>query len=76
MLKTSSATHVETFGPDSRTGVTVPPTAALRKIGAVHEGVLRRPVIRNGEILDQAVWTIPADEWIQAKATWGARVIH
>jgi RimJ/RimL family protein N-acetyltransferase len=49
---------------------------ALRKIGAVHEGVLRRSFVRNGEILDQALWTILADEWIQAKATWGARVIH
>jgi RimJ/RimL family protein N-acetyltransferase len=49
---------------------------ALRKIGAVHEGVLRRSFIRNGELLDQALWTILSDEWIQAKATWGARVIH
>jgi RimJ/RimL family protein N-acetyltransferase len=49
---------------------------ALRKIGAVHEGVLRRSFLRNGELLDQALWTILADEWLQAKATWGARVIH
>jgi RimJ/RimL family protein N-acetyltransferase len=49
---------------------------ALRKIGAVHEGVLRRSFLRNGEHLDQALWTILADEWLQAKATWGARVIH
>lgn len=49
---------------------------ALRKIGAVHEGVLRRSFLRNGEYLDQALWTILSDEWLQAKATWGARVIH
>jgi RimJ/RimL family protein N-acetyltransferase len=49
---------------------------ALRKIGAVNEGVLRRSFLRNGELLDQALWTILADEWLQAKATWGARVIH
>lgn len=49
---------------------------ALRKLGAVHEGVLRRSFLRNGEYLDQALWTILSDEWLQAKATWGARVIH
>ena len=49
---------------------------ALRKIGAVNEGVLRRSFLRNGELLDQALWTILADEWFQAKATWGTRVIH
>lgn len=49
---------------------------ALRKLGAVHEGVLRRSFLRNGEYLDQALWTILSDEWVQAKATWGARVIH
>jgi RimJ/RimL family protein N-acetyltransferase len=49
---------------------------ALRKLGAVHEGVLRRSFLRNGEHLDQALWTILSDEWLQAKATWSARVIH
>lgn len=49
---------------------------ALRKLGAVHEGVLRRSFLRNGELLDQALWTILSEEWIQAKATWGAGVIH
>ena len=32
--------------------------AALRKIGAVQEGVLRRSFLQNGEYLDQALWTI------------------
>jgi RimJ/RimL family protein N-acetyltransferase len=49
---------------------------ALKKIGAIHEGVLRRSFLRNGEHLDQALWTIHSEEWLQAKATWGARVIH
>ena len=48
---------------------------ALRKIGAVQEGVLRRSFLRNGEYLDQAMWTILSEEWRQAKAVWGPRVI-
>ena len=49
---------------------------ALRKLGAVQEGVLRRSFERNGEYLDQALWTILRDEWYQAKTVWGNRVIH
>jgi RimJ/RimL family protein N-acetyltransferase len=49
---------------------------ALRKLGAVQEGVLRRSFLRNGEYLDQALWTILQDEWIQAKTVWGSHVIH
>ena len=35
---------------------------ALRKIGATKEGVLRKSFLRNGEYMDQALWTILADE--------------
>jgi RimJ/RimL family protein N-acetyltransferase len=49
---------------------------ALRKLGAVQEGVLRRSFVRNGEYMDQALWTILHDEWIQAKTVWGSRVVH
>src|SRR5712671_1296364 len=49
---------------------------ALRKLGAVQEGVLRRSFVRNGEYLDQALWTILHDEWLQAKTVWGSPVIH
>lgn len=35
---------------------------ALRKLGASHEGVLRRSLIRNGEYLDQVLWAIVASE--------------
>ena len=49
---------------------------ALRKLGAVQEGVLRRSFVRNGEYLDQALWTILHDEWLQAKTVWGAPIIH
>jgi ribosomal-protein-alanine N-acetyltransferase len=47
---------------------------ALRKVGAVQEGVLRKSFLRNGEYLDQALWTILQDDWRRAKAVWGARV--
>ena len=50
---------------------------ALRKLGAVQEGVLRRSFQRNGEYLDQALWTILQDEWtLQAKTVWGSPVTH
>jgi [ribosomal protein S5]-alanine N-acetyltransferase len=42
---------------------------ALKKIGAVQEGVLRKSFFRNGEYLDQALWTILDEDW-QAKAVW------
>jgi len=41
---------------------------ALRKIGAVQEGVLRRSFLRNGEYHDQALWTILAGEWDDRRA--------
>jgi RimJ/RimL family protein N-acetyltransferase len=49
---------------------------ALRKLGAVQEGVLRRSFLKNGEYLDQALWTILQDEWLEAKTVWGSGVIH
>ena len=36
---------------------------ALRKIGAVQDGVLRRSFFRGGEYLDQALWSILRDDW-------------
>lgn len=36
---------------------------ALRKIGAVQEGVLRRSFQRHGEYHDQILWAILADDW-------------
>jgi RimJ/RimL family protein N-acetyltransferase len=44
---------------------------ALRKIGAVPEGVLRRSFPKKGQLLDQVLWSILAEEWLQAKANWG-----
>ena len=36
---------------------------ALRKIGAVQEGVLRRSFLRNGIHYDQVLWGILAEDW-------------
>ena len=42
---------------------------ALRKIGAVQEGVLRRSFLRNGEYLDQALYAIVDDDWRASRST-------
>jgi [ribosomal protein S5]-alanine N-acetyltransferase len=47
---------------------------ALRKIGAVQEGVLRKSFLRNGVYLDQALYSIIDEDWRQAKAVWGATI--
>ena len=36
---------------------------ALRKIGAVQEGLLRRSFLRNGQYHDQVLWGILVDDW-------------
>jgi len=48
---------------------------ALRKMGAVQEGVLRRGFCKDGRQMDQTLWSILADEWRQARdASTPARV--
>jgi RimJ/RimL family protein N-acetyltransferase len=42
---------------------------ALRKIGAIQEGLLRKSFYKNGEYLDQVLWTILDEDW-KAKAVW------
>ena len=37
--------------------------AALRKIGAVQEGILRRSFLRDGRYHDQVLWSILAEDW-------------
>src|SRR3954449_9142971 len=44
---------------------------ALRKIGAVQEGVLRKSFLKDGEYLDQALWTILDEDW-KARQLWAA----
>ncbi len=48
---------------------------ALRKLGAWPEAVLRGSFIRNGEILDQQLWSINADDWALLRTPM-PRVIH
>jgi len=50
---------------------------ALRKIGAVQEGVLRKSFLKNGEYLDQMLWTILDEDWA-ANVDWtsGEGTIH
>jgi RimJ/RimL family protein N-acetyltransferase len=36
---------------------------ALRKLGAVQEGILRRSVRRRGEYFDQVLWSILKEDW-------------
>ena len=47
---------------------------ALRKIGAMQEGILRKSFLRNGEYLDQALWTILDEDWRAQRTVYGARV--
>jgi ribosomal-protein-alanine N-acetyltransferase len=47
---------------------------ALRKIGAMQEGVLRKSFLRNGEFLDQTLWTILDDDWQRGRTPAGASV--
>jgi ribosomal-protein-alanine N-acetyltransferase len=50
--------------------------AALRKLGAVDECLLRRSFLRHGEYLDQLLWTILSEDWLESKAVWGSHGIH
>jgi RimJ/RimL family protein N-acetyltransferase len=43
--------------------------AALKKLGAVREGLLRRSFLRNGQYHDQALWSILDTEWRHANTT-------
>jgi RimJ/RimL family protein N-acetyltransferase len=36
---------------------------ALRKLGAVEEGVLRRSIRRSGEYCDQVLWSLLKEDW-------------
>ena len=46
--------------------------AALRKIGAVNEAVLRRSFLRDSDYLDQNLWTIVDEDW-QIQKDWSRR---
>jgi ribosomal-protein-alanine N-acetyltransferase len=47
---------------------------ALRKMGAVQEGVLRDALRKDGKFFDQIMWSIIARDWFQAKAVWDGMI--
>ena len=47
---------------------------ALRKIGAVQEGILRKSFVRNGRQMDQSLWAILPEDRSRSKAVWGSKV--
>jgi RimJ/RimL family protein N-acetyltransferase len=47
---------------------------ALRKIGATQEGVLRKSFLRDGEYLDQTLWTILESDWRASRVVWSGKV--
>jgi RimJ/RimL family protein N-acetyltransferase len=47
---------------------------ALRKIGAVQEGILRRAVRRRGEYVDQVLWAVLKDDWSERPEPTAPRV--
>ena len=52
---------------------------AMKKLGAEREGLLRHSFFRDGEFVDQVLWSILQDDWKKRqkeKATRGARVVH
>ena len=49
---------------------------ALRKIGAVQEGVLRRSFLRHGQYHDQVLWSILAEDWRLQRIGQPLSVVH
>jgi ribosomal-protein-alanine N-acetyltransferase len=47
---------------------------ALRKIGAVQEGMLRNSFLHNGQYLDQLLWTILATDWRTLRVPCGPSI--
>jgi RimJ/RimL family protein N-acetyltransferase len=48
--------------------------SALRKLGAVQEGILRRSVRHGGEYVDQVLWSLLKDDWTEQRASAEPRV--
>lgn len=47
-------------------------SGAVRKLGAMREGVLRRSLELNGQLHDQWLWSVLESDWRPSKAVWGA----
>jgi RimJ/RimL family protein N-acetyltransferase len=50
--------------------------AALRKMGAVQEGVLRKSLVRNGQYFDEALYTIIGEDWRSTRAAGRTHLEH
>ena len=46
---------------------------ALRKVGAVQEGILRKSFLRGGIQHDQALWAILPEDRFRSKTVWGSK---
>lgn len=49
---------------------------ALRKLGAVCEGLVPAGHVKDGRVLDQFYWTLSTDAPIRRKVIWEARDLH
>jgi RimJ/RimL family protein N-acetyltransferase len=47
---------------------------ALRKLGAVQEGVLRKSLLRNGQYVDQLLYTIIDEDWRESRERLAQRL--
>ena len=48
--------------------------AAIRKLGAVADGILPGGLVRDDKSFDQIQWSIFPQHGVRAKAIWGTRV--
>jgi RimJ/RimL family protein N-acetyltransferase len=51
----------------------------IKKLGAQREGVLRHAFLRNGDYVDQVLWSILDDDWKKRqreKVVTGSRAVH
>jgi len=55
----------------------------MKKLGAQREGVLRHSFFRDGDYLDQVVWSILGEEWLARRNTtgrtqqsWASTAVH
>jgi RimJ/RimL family protein N-acetyltransferase len=49
---------------------------ALRKVGASCEGVMRKSFLRNGEYLDQNLWSLLAEDWKTLRRAQESAIVH
>ena len=49
---------------------------ALRKIGAVQEGILRRSFLRDGRYHDQVLWSVLAEDWRLLRIGQAPALVH